>query len=248
MFMAKIARFPSASSQVKREETLLRRLSDMHVSGVPEIVLSGAYGGRSFLVERRVEGRRLKGSNFSSAEKLQMKLDWMKTFYSQTKGGSIRSQELVRRAEEVLNFTNEFADLTEAIAVLDKCKPTNDIPTVCIHGDADDINFLSTQSGVVAVDFALSKFDEPPCDPYSFVSAEALPQRMRQLDVLSVLEGVDPFFLAIYSNIIHLGENLRLIRNLEENLFLIDTLREFPSRELGRIDELLQCYHSSRGS
>jgi hypothetical protein len=225
---------------------VLRRLRDMHVTNIPEIVLDGSSGGRAFFVEHFIEGVRLKDTESIGAEKLAARLEWMKGFYSKTRGDAIEPRELFRRAERASKLANEFVDLTRAFDVLETCKPTEKIPSVCWHGDAYDVNFLSTKNGLVAVDFGFSKFDEPPAEPYVLVHPATLTTSPERLDLLSELAGVNPFFLAIYGNIIHLGDQLQEQEKLEENLLLTNRLREFPSRELGNIEDLLERYRESK--
>ena len=215
----------------------------MHVKNIPEIVLNGSCDGRAFFVERFIEGTRLKDSTFSRSEKLRMILDWMKGFYSQTLGGTISPDEMIRRADEVTELTNGLTDLTEALSLLETCKPSIEkIPTVCWHGDAYDMNFVTTQQGIIAVDFGYAKFDEPPAEPYILVPPSALSKDAKDLDLLSVLDGVSPFFLGIYECIVRLGDELKIQRGLEENLLLVDMPHEFPSRELGKLEGLLMRY------
>jgi hypothetical protein len=241
-YLAKMARFPGVSGQVQREANILKKLRDMRVKNVPEIVLDGSREGRAFLVERFIEGVRLKGSNFSKTENSRMRLDWMRGFYSQTLQGEIEPQELIQRADKVRELASDFADLTETLAVLESCKPVVKVPSVCWHGDADAINFLHTGDGLMAVDFGFAKFGEPPAEPYAMVSPGTLTESSKDLDLLSLLDGVSPFFLAIYANVMHLGEQLRVQAELEDNLLIVDQLREFPTRELGKIQILLRRY------
>jgi hypothetical protein len=246
-FLAKMARFPSVSWQVEREANTLKKIQEMRVEHVPEIVMEGSCEGRAFFVERFIEGVQLKGSNFSKTERFRMRLDWMKGFYSQTLRGEIEAQELIRRVEEVREIVSDFTDLTEVLEVLENCKPKIKIPSVCWHGDADEINFLHTRNGVVAVDFGFSKFDEPPAEPYTLVPPWTLADHAKDLDLLSSLDDVNPFFLAIYANTIYLGEQLRMQAQLEKNLLLVDRLGEFFkedfSRGLGNIQILLQRFN-----
>jgi hypothetical protein len=246
-FMAKMARFPSVSYDVEREADVLKRLREMRVERIPEVVLVGSCGARAFFVERFIEGAQLKGSNFPQAKRLSMRLDWMKGFYSQTMRGEIEPQELIRRVEKVREHVSDFTDLTEVLAALDSCKPVVKIPSVCWHGDPDEVNFLYTANGLVAVDFGFSKFDEPPAEPYTMVAPRALIERAKDLNLLSLSDGISPFFLAIYANTMHLGEQLRMQAELEKDILIVDRLGEFFkeefSRGLGNIQILVQRFN-----
>ena len=246
-FLAKMARFPVVSGQVQHEAKILRKLHDMHVTHIPEVVLDGSCEGRAFFVERFIEGTRLKDTALSEAEKLQTLLGWMKRFYSQTRGNPIEPRELVQRAEKARELASEFIDLTEAVAVLEKTIPNDKIPGVCWHGDAFDVNFLSTKNGLVGVDFGYSEFDQTPAEPYVLVPPGTLSEHAEELDVLSSLSHVNPLFLAVYATVMHLDQRLRVQKELEDNLLLVDRLHDFPSRELGKIEILLQCYNESKG-
>jgi hypothetical protein len=242
-YFIKMARTGAVSDRIQQEVIILNRLQEMHVKNIPEIVLSGSCDGRAFLAERFIEGTRLKDSAFSKSEKLRMILEWLKGFYSQTLGGMISPDEMIQKAGKVTEFTNGLTDLTEALSVLERCRPSVEkIPTVCWHGDAYDMNFVTSPGGIIAVDFGYAKFGEPPAEPYVLVPPSAVSNEAKDLDLLSVLDGISPFFLGIYQCIIRLGDELKIQRALEENLLLVDMPREFPSRELGKLEGLLMRY------
>ncbi len=242
-----MARFPSVSGSIEREAKILSIFKDMRVRRVPEIILHGSCARRAFLVERFIDGKRLKDSNLYETEKLRMKLGWLKEFYLQTSGGEVRPQELIRRIEKVVALASDYVDLGELTAVLEQCQPEENIPSVCRHGDPNEINFLDTGGEVVAVDFDSSGFDEPPADPYMLVPPKAMIRHAKDLDVLSMLDNVSPFFLAMYANAMWLGQQLRIQSELEKNLLLVDRLSEFPFGPLSNIQDLIHSYERTIG-
>jgi hypothetical protein len=72
------------------------------------------------------------------------------------------------------------------------------IPTVCRHGDIADVNFILTNIGIVAVDFGFARFNEPlfgsRTDWFLLLKLDA---DARRLDILSIFDGVAPFFFAM---------------------------------------------------
>jgi hypothetical protein len=174
---------------------------------------------------------------------LSSALEWMRRFYSQTKNGIVEPKELIQRAEKVSKLADGFIDLTDALYVLDKSRPHAKIPAVCRHGKIAGINFILTSRDLVAVDFGFARFDEPPSEAYALVSPAKLKENTGCLDVLSVFDGVDPFFFAMYENIIRLGEELKLLHELEENLLVTNRIGYFsPLAQLGNIEKLKLYY------
>jgi hypothetical protein len=242
-FLAKMARFPVVSRQIQHEAMVLMRLRDMQVRNIPEVVLEGSSDGRAFLVERLIQGEQLEGSRFSETEKLRLKLDWMKGLYSRTLSGELEPQELIGRVEKVREPVSESADLSEVLEVLEECKPEVNIPSVCRQGDPGDSRFLYSGNGVSAVEFGFSNFDEPPVDPYTLVQPVDLKESAKDLDLLSSLGGVNPFFLAMYANAMHLGEHLRIRAELQEHLLSVGLPPEELPSDLEKMRMLLKCYH-----
>jgi len=97
-FFVKLARTCGDSNRIQHEADILKKLHDMKVQGVPEIVLSGCLNGRVYFAERCLEGLNLELTKLSWAEILSKKLDWMRTFYRQTLEGTIEPCELIHRA------------------------------------------------------------------------------------------------------------------------------------------------------
>jgi hypothetical protein len=226
---------------------VLGRLRDMRVENIPEVVFFGACEGRAYFVENFVEESAASHPPLSESEMLSNLLTWMRRFYSQTRIGTLEPQELIQRAENVSSFAEEFVDLTDAFCVLDKSKPSARIPAVCRHGDVANVNFILTSRGMVATDFGFGRFNEPPSEPYALVSPAKLRGDTKYLDVLSALDNVDPFFLAMYENIIHLGEELRMLHELEENLLVVNRIGYVASiAQIGKIEELKLNYHEPR--
>lgn len=219
-FFVKMARTCGDSSRIQHEADVLKKLQDMKVQDVPEILLNGCCNGRTYFVERFLEGSLLMRAKLSGAERLSKELDWMKTFYSQTLEGTIEPRELIRRAEEVCDLASEMIDLTDALSALDKFKPSFKIPSVCRHGDITDDNFILANGRTVAIDFGCARFNEPPSEPFALVSPFVLHDESQPLDLLSALKDVNPLFLFIYENMIRLGDGLRLQKELQENLLL----------------------------
>jgi hypothetical protein len=219
-FFVKMARTCGDSGRIQHEADVLKKLHDMKVRDVPEIVLNGCRNGRAYFVERFLEGLPLTRIRLSRGERLSKELDWMKTFYSQTLEGTIEPRELIRRAEEVRDLASEMIDLTDALSALDKLKPATKIPSVCRHGDVTDDNFIFANGRAVAIDFACARFNEPPCEPYALVSPFVLYDDAQSLDLLSALKDINPLFLFIYENMIRLGDGLRLQEELQKNLLL----------------------------
>jgi len=73
-----------------------------------------------------------------------------------------------------------------------------------------------------------------------------LEKHVKALNVLSLFDEVDPFFFAIYENIIHLGEELVMLRELGENLEVINKIGYFaPQVQVGNIEELSLYYRGT---
>jgi hypothetical protein len=244
-YFVKMARSPRVSGRIRDEVNVLKKLKELGAKNIPELVLDGLSERRMFLVEKLIEGSPLSRSPFSGVERLHKRLSWLKGFYAETSGAGIEGRELIRRAEKVAHSVDGLADLTKALSLLETLTPETKIPTVCWHGDAYDVNFISTRSGVVAVDFSFARFDEPPAEPFALVPANTLTSNVKDLDYLSVLDRVSPFFLATYQCIIRLGDEIQLHQELEEDLLLINKLTNFPMRELGKLESLLSLYRPS---
>jgi hypothetical protein len=246
-YFVKMARTCNDSGRILREINTLNKLKSMNVKNIPEIKLFGACEGREYLIENFIDESKTSHSPLSEDEILNKILEWIGQFYSQTRNGTIEPKELVNRVQRVSASVDGFIDLTDALYVLDKSKPHTKIPAVCRHGDIADINFIPTRLGLVAVDFGFAKFNEPPSEPYALVSPVRLKGDTKFLDVLSELDGVDPFFLAIYENIIRLGEEIRMLNELEANLLVANRIGYFvPQAQLGNIEMLKLCYHEQR--
>ncbi|MGA2682174.1 MAG: hypothetical protein ABSF44_10295 [Candidatus Bathyarchaeia archaeon] len=242
-FFVKMARTCHDSGRILRETEILLKLRDIKVENIPEVVLFGDCEGRAYLIENFIENSVTGHSSLTSGNTLSNILAFLGSFYSQTKSGTIEPQELIHRAERIANFAHGFIDLTDALYVLDKSKPKAKIPAVCRHGDIADVNFILTSHGLVAIDFGFAKFDEPPSEPYVLVSPAKLKEHARYLDVLSLFDDVDPLFFAMYENIIHLGEELAMLRELEEDLIVINKIGYFaPQAQIGNIEELKLYY------
>jgi hypothetical protein len=245
-FFVKMARTCRDSGRITHETEILLKLRDMRVESIPEVVLFGDCEGRAYLIENFVENSMGRHSSLSGSNVLSNTLEWMRRFYSQTKSGTLEPQILIHRAERVANLAKEFIDLTDALNVLDRSKPNAKIPAVCRHGDIDDVNFIPTNRGLVAIDFGFARFDEPPSEPYALVSPAKLEKHVKALNVLSLFDEVDPFFFAIYENIIHLGEELVMLRELGENLEVINKIGYFaPQVQVGNIEELSLYYRGT---
>lgn len=245
-FFVKMARTCHDSGRILHEIEVLSKLRDMKVENIPEVVLSGACEDRAYLIENFIEKSTVPHSPLSEDKMLSDTLEWMRRFYSQTKSGTVEPKELIQRAERVSSFADGFIDLTDALHVLDQSKPSAGIPAVCRHGDIADVNFIPTSRGMVAIDFAFARFNEPPSEPYALVSPAKLKGDTKYLDVLSSFDGLDPFFFAMYENVIRLGEELRMLHELEENLLVINRIGYFvPQIQLGNI-EILKLHYNER--
>jgi hypothetical protein len=149
----------------------------------------------------------------------------------------------------VAQLAADLENLSEATAALEGCKPTVGLPSVCWHGDVHAVNFLSVREETVAVDFGFSKFDEPPGEPYAMVTPDTLAQNAKNLDLLSRLDDVNPFFLAIYANMVDLGERLRVRMELEASVLFVDRLGPINPKALGKeLDNIRMLVHSFNAS
>jgi hypothetical protein len=245
-FFMKMARTCRDSKRILHEIEILRKLQNMKVENIPEVILSGACDGRAYIVENFIEESLAPHPLLSGGKMLSSTLEWIRRFYSQTKSGIVEPKELIQRAERVNKLANGFIDLTDALHVLEKSEPHAKIPAVCRHGDIANVNFILTSRGMVAVNFGFARFDEPPSEPYALVSPAKLKENTRCLDVLLVFDGVDPFFFAMYENIIRLGEKLRMLHELEENLLVTNRIGYFSPRvQLENIEKLKLYYQES---
>lgn len=240
-FFVKIARTCEDSGRILREINVLRKLRELKVDNIPEIVLSGKIQGRAYLVENYID--QSKNRRLTETNMLSYILDWLGKFYSQTKQGTIDPKQIVHRAEEVAKLANGFVDLTDSLYILEKSVPNIPIPAVCRHGDIADINFVFSNQGMVGIDFGFSRFNEPPSEPHALVCANKLMAAAKSVDVLSELNEINPFFFAIYENITRLGEELEMLNELEKNLSVINRIRYFvPQVQLSKIEHLRMCY------
>jgi hypothetical protein len=240
-FFIKIARTCEDSGRILREINVLRRLREMKVDNIPDIVLSGTSQGRAYLVENYIE--QSKNQRLTENKMFNCILEWLSKFYFQTKEGTIEPKQIVHRAEEVANLAKGFVDLTDSLYTLEKSAPNTAIPAVCRHGDIADNNFVLSNRGMIGIDFGFSNFNEPPSEPYAMVCANKLEGHARSLDVLSELNEINPFFFAMYENIKRLGEELEMLNELEKNLSVINRIRYFaPQVQLWKIEQLKKCY------
>jgi serine/threonine protein kinase len=240
-FFVKIARTCGDSGRILREINVLRRLKELEVDNIPEIVLSGTSQGRAYLVENYIE--QSKNQHLTENEMFNYILEWLGKFYLQTKEGTIEPKQIVHRAEEVANLAKGFVDLTDSLYILEKSAPNTAFPAVCRHGDITENNFVLSNRGIIGIDFGFSRFNEPPSEPYAMVCANKLGETAKSLDVLSQLNKINPFFLAMYENITRLGEELEMLNELEKNLSVINRIRYFvPQVQLWKIEQLRKCY------
>ena len=157
----------------------MRRLRELKVDNIPEIVLSGTSQGRAYLVENYIE--QSKNQHLTENKMLSYILEWLSKFYLQTKEGTIEPKQIVKRAEEVANLAKGFVDLTDSLYILEKSAPNIAIPAVCRHGDIADINFVLSDRGMIGIDFGFSRFNEPPSEPYEMVCANKLGEAAKSL-------------------------------------------------------------------
>lgn len=230
-FFVKLARTCRDSDRLQHEAEVLKKLRNMGVENIPEIVLSETLEGRTFLAERFIEGQPIRSLQMSGANGFGYQLEWMKGFYAQTREGTIDSMELVRRAEEVCRMMSEFIDLTRALSELERCAPVAKIPAVCRHGDVTVDNLLVAGPKKTAVDFGFARFDEPPCEPYGMVPLFSLERDAKSLDLLSALEECNPLFFAIYENMMRVRDEFLLQQGLQDSLLLTDRMRYFTLHE-----------------
>ncbi len=255
-FFVKMARSNISSKRIYCEIEILGKLQNMKIDHIVEIVTSGEVDGRAFFVENFVGKSTKSQIPLSDDEKLTKMLLWLKTFYSQTRSGTVEPKELVQRIEKFHDRLGDFVDISDAIELLEKTMPCVKIPAVCRHGDFADSNLnlsnggnlIFNDSGIFAIDFSFARFNEPPSEPFALVSPAVLDRNAISLDVLSVFDGVDPFFFAMYENLIRLSEQIRTLFELESELLVIDRRRYFvkgfpPQVQIDNIKELGLLYH-----
>lgn len=252
-FFAKISNSVHLSDYLKKESENLSLLNKYEVDGIPEAVASGNIGGRYFLIEKFIEGRRLGSSEplnniYPAAEA------WLKRLYNKTETSEIEPSELLKRVEGYISSASEFFDIDNLLSLMEKISPREPIRSFVIHGDFWHGNMIRNKEGrIFLTDFALSAEREPPVDMIDLLAdyefKDLLDEKKPSSSMSTFLPGsIDPVFFALYLMVRKLAAKVKtriilydqyLVKDLDSSMLEI--------REAGILKLLIQLY-SKKGS
>jgi fructosamine-3-kinase len=252
-FFTKISNSVHLSNYLKKESENLSLLNKYEVDGIPEAVASGNIGGRYFLVEKFIEGRRLGSSEqlnniYPAAEA------WLKGLYTKTETSKIEPSELLKRVEGYVSCASEFFDIDNLLSLMEKISPQEPLRSFVIHGDFWHGNMIRNKEGkIFLTDFALSAEREPPVDVIDLLADYEFRYLLDEEKLSSCMstfltDSTDPVFFALYSMVRKLAAKLEtriilydqyLVKDLDSSMLEI--------REAGILKLLIQLY-SKKGS
>ncbi len=202
-FLIKVSTTQKLSQVVAQEAMVLDSLAELAIPGIPELILHANINGRYFLVQRFVNGVKIKKSGLSLESAIPIVENWLQNLYRKTRDGEIEVDELIKRADGQVAKISEFHNVTDALSIMDRSQPRVTIPTSLIHGDLNHLNVIRGD-GIWIVDFGLCSRREPPLDILDLIASydPGVLTSKRKLDSFSskvLPRDVNPLFLALYA-------------------------------------------------
>jgi len=247
-FFTKISNSVNLSDYLKKESEILSLLNKYEVDGIPEVIANGNIGGRYFLVEKFIEGKRLGSSEplnnvYPAAE------TWLKDLYTKTETSEIEPSELLKRVEEYISSASEFFDFSNLLSLMEKTSPCEPLRSVVIHGDFWHGNMIRNKKGkIFLTDFALSAEREPPIDMIDLLAdydfKDLLDERRLSSHMSSFLPtSTDPVFFTLYSMVRKLAAKVKTRISLYDQYLVKDLDASMMEiREAGILKLLTQIY------
>jgi len=247
-FFTKISNSVNLSDYLKKESENLSLLNKYGVDGIPEVIANGNIGGRYFLVEKFIEGKRLSSSEplnnvYPAAE------TWLKDLYTKTETSEIEPSELLKRVEEYISSASEFFDFSNLLSLMEKTSPCEPLRSVVIHGDFWHGNMIRNKKGkIFLTDFALSAEREPPIDMIDLLAdydfKDLLDERRLSSHMSSFLPtSTDPVFFTLYSMVRKLAAKVKTRISLYDQYLVKDLDASMMEiREAGILKLLTQIY------
>ncbi|HEV2139117.1 MAG TPA: phosphotransferase [Nitrososphaerales archaeon] len=221
----KISNSEGLSVLLQNETESIGAYYSLGMTGIPKVLACGFIEGRYFLAQRFVPGSTMHGRPSYLDVAVAKTKDWLAALYEKTRGPTVESAELIRRAKDYAWHASDFFDLADCLALMEKLSPKNPMPTFRIHGDFWHRNILLQGEEIFVTDFAFSTPGEPPIDyldlicdydPNIFLD----PERLRNYTKLMPIDGKDLPFLHVYALIRKIGIKAQRRKMLYDELLL----------------------------
>ena len=252
-FLVKMSNSHRLNYYVEKEANNMLTLSRFGVNWIPEMILHESFGGRSFIVERFVEGEKLHASSRWLDPIFHQTKGWLTELYAKAGLHEVSAEELIKRTQEHVETSKEFFDIDDSLVIMERHKPQGPIPATWIHGDFWHGNMIKDHAGHVwMTDFSMSSGNEPPVDVFDLIldyepdllssSRELAPYILHFLPA-----DFDPIFLILYNLIRKLALKVGARKMLYEEMLLFDLRRGMDSiEEAGVLRKLIS--HRGRPS
>jgi serine/threonine protein kinase len=168
----KICKYPNPKFEktLKHELRIINYLHNLGIKGIPNIVSSGYYQKKFFILEEFIEGDR-----YNSLKHSNLLVNWLRYVYRKTICGYIEFSKLLKKIEDkTRKVAPNEANLLHKI-FHDELKQNFRIPLVFVHGDLyhDNIIVKERIKSIYITDYTLSEIKAPPGDPFIYYFIES---------------------------------------------------------------------------